>query len=903
MRGEERRGEERRGEARRGEARRAEQRRGEARREFLLGDADDNAEDANYDNDADDAADDDSDADAADYDADDADYDADDADDDFKAKHDYTVDPRADGTLDVHFQNVNFKCSHCDAFFPNTKLFTEHVGKVHLGVVSNVCHKSGETFEDDSLLRSHERTHISSNSTHTPLDSKHDECKLSDSFKCVSCGISCASETSLRKHATECQGTNCDKQQTESEQPKDHGRTSGKNFKEASIISNQYNDKDQRNCITTGHESTKSKPSSDDATGTASTIVKKEPTVFTENRNDTDPVSSESTVGGVQFQFICISCKRSFSNPNRLIRHHTKMHMNEVETGTQGGTKTKKSSKNKKQVSTAFTEQKGNNSSSPNCSSKSDNQIHKIKMGEASSSKQQKGILPKDKGVVSKKRDVVSKEKGVVSKESGVLPMKRGVVSKERSVVSKETGVVSKERSVVSIETGVVSNERQRQCPVCKEWFQDEATMEIHKDSHTTDKPYPCEQCQKSFTDLTKLIEHIKKDKTHPKPNNCPICDKFLKSSSSIPEHVISHYKIQPYSCTRCDKRFSAKTTLRAHMAWHDGKYKCDECGQHCQSKYILKLHKESHNDAKRKEKVTFNVQSTSISDNRIHTATTEEACAAHQRKTSMDTMKILQISHTSDKPYPCEPCHKSFTDLTKLIEHIKEDKTHQNPHNCHICDKVFKSSSSIPEHVISHFGRQPYSCTKCDKLFSFRTTLRAHMAWHDGRYKCDECGKHCQSKYILKLHKRKHSDIVLYTCQLCATGFKHEKSFKKHICLDKDKGGTRNEEAPKPFVCAHCGSSYRRRYALLVHERRNHGPTPPERFPCEHCDKSYLDKKTLKNHIMAVHSDNGNPFACLCVACGKTYVSKECLKIHEMAVHSTVKPFQCTTCKQRFWR
>ncbi|XP_072032374.1 uncharacterized protein [Amphiura filiformis] len=627
----------------------------------------------------------------------------------FKAKHDYTIDPRADGTIDVHFQNVNFKCSHCDAFFPNTKLFTEHVVKVHAGVVSNMCHRCGETFEDDSLLRSHERTHhISSNSTHTPLDSKHDECKLSDSFKCVLCGVSCASETSLRKHATECQGTNCDKQ-TESEQPKDYGRTSGKNFEEAGTTANQCNDKDQRNCITTGHEfiSTKSKPSSDDATDTTSTIhVKEEPT---ENRNNIDPtpVSSESTVGGGQFQYICISCKRSFSNPNRLIRHHTKMHMNKVEIGTQGGTKTKNSSKNKKQVSTAFTEKKGTNSSSPNCSSKSDNKVHKIKMEEASSSKQQKGVLPKERSVVSKIRGVVSKESGVVSKE-----------------------------------TDVVSEERRRQCPICRECFQDEATMEIHKDSHTSDKPYPCEQCHKSFTDLTKLIEHIKEDKTHQKPNNCPICDKVFKSSSSIPEHVISHYKIQPYSCTRCDKRFTFKTTLRAHMAWHDGKYKCDECGQHCQSKYILKLHKESHNDAKRKEMVTSNVQSTSKSDNRIHTATKEEACASHQQKKSMDTTKILQISHTSDKLYPCEPCHKIFTDLTKLIEHIKEDKTHPNPHNCPICDTFFKCRQrSLPEHVRSHFGLQPYSCTKCDKLFSFKTTLRAHMAWHDGRYKCDECG------------------------------------------------------------------------------------------------------------------------------------------------------------------
>ncbi|XP_072032373.1 uncharacterized protein [Amphiura filiformis] len=264
-------------------------------------------------------------------------------------------------------------------------------------------------------------------------------------------------------------------------------------------------------------------------------------------------------------------------------------------------------------------------------------------------------------------------------------------------------------------------------------------------------------------------------------------------------------------------------------------------------------------------------------------------------------TMEIHKHSHTSDKPYPCEQCQKSFTDLNKLIEHIKKDKTHRKPNNCPICDNVFTKSCSVPNHVICHYKIQPYSCTRCDKRFAIRSSLNAHMAWHDGKYKCDECGQHCQTKNILKLHKRKHSDTVLYTCQLCTTGFKHEKSFKKHICLDKDKGRTRNDEAPKPFVCAHCGSSYRGRYELLVHERRNHGPTPPERFPCEHCDKSYLDKKTLKNHIMAVHSDNGNPFACLCVACGKTYVSKECLKIHERAVHSTVKPFQCTTCKQGF--
>ncbi|PIO12872.1 hypothetical protein AB205_0000730, partial [Aquarana catesbeiana] len=50
--------------------------------------------------------------------------------------------------------------------------------------------------------------------------------------------------------------------------------------------------------------------------------------------------------------------------------------------------------------------------------------------------------------------------------------------------------------------------EKAYSCPECGKCFYTEATLKLHKRSHTGEKPYPCRECGKCFLSKTRLDEH-----------------------------------------------------------------------------------------------------------------------------------------------------------------------------------------------------------------------------------------------------------------------------------------------------------------------------------------------------------------------------------------------------------
>ena len=48
--------------------------------------------------------------------------------------------------------------------------------------------------------------------------------------------------------------------------------------------------------------------------------------------------------------------------------------------------------------------------------------------------------------------------------------------------------------------------------------------------------------------------------------------------------------------------------------------------------------------------------------------------------------------------------------------------------------------------------------------------------------YKCDECGLPCATPTSLEVHKRRHSGLKPYTCEICNTGFSQIGSMNRHL-------------------------------------------------------------------------------------------------------------------------
>ncbi|XP_039081484.1 zinc finger protein 75D isoform X3 [Hyaena hyaena] len=153
---------------------------------------------------------------------------------------------------------------------------------------------------------------------------------------------------------------------------------------------------------------------------------------------------------------------------------------------------------------------------------------------------------------------------------------------------------------------------------------------DLHGKGHAGEKPFKCQECEKSFRVSSDLIKH-QRIHTEEKPYKCQQCDKRFRWSSDLNKHLMAHQGIKPYRCSWCGKSFSHNTNLHTHLRIHTGEkpFKCYECGKRfIQNSHLIK----------------------------------------HQR------------THTGEQPYTCSVCRRNFSRRSSLLRH---QKLHRRRESC----------------------------------------------------------------------------------------------------------------------------------------------------------------------------------------------------------------------------
>lgn len=137
-------------------------------------------------------------------------------------------------------------------------------------------------------------------------------------------------------------------------------------------------------------------------------------------------------------------------------------------------------------------------------------------------------------------------------------------------------------------------------CNLCDCMTRTYGAIKIHiVRTHSHERTFLCQHCAQSYKFIWELQRHVRKTHmglTRERSNSCHLCDKKFFTSQTLKQHINSvHLNLRPFHCSidGCGKTFNKKINLKCHRQVHtkENLFACIICDKKFTFKGNLKAH------------------------------------------------------------------------------------------------------------------------------------------------------------------------------------------------------------------------------------------------------------------------------------------------------------------------
>ncbi|CAM5117807.1 unnamed protein product [Eretmochelys imbricata] len=416
-------------------------------------------------------------------------------------------------------------------------------------------------------------------------------------------------------------------------------------------------------------------------------------------------------------------------------------------------------------------------------------------------------------------------------------------------------------------------------CGYCGQTFDDMASLEEHSLGHREEKEAALADTtiQLRLGPRLELPEEQKTGVTPPdsRPYACGQCGKTYRHGGSLVNHKKTH-QVGDYQCGVCSRQYPNLSAYRNHLRNHP-KCKLNDSrpagsGNNAGKEPVLPHGREGGEAAAAPAPGKRDPGGSDAEEGKLHVcdvcgelckgaAGLEAHCATQHPEEEEELVRVAKEEDeeggsgeegaTSERPFCCEQCGRSYKHAGSLINHKQTHKT--GLFRCAICQKLFYNLMALKNHNRIHFETKRYRCTQCPKAFRLQKQLASHQ----------------------RVHRERRPPLPSSSSRKLAHAKRAGKAHADGGRVSEPPTAPKKDPEERPYRCEQCGRTYRHAGSLLNH-RKSH---KTGHYCCPVCPRAYPNLMALKNH-QRIHFEVKRH---RCPDCGKAFKWQRQLVRHQL--------------------